>query len=183
MHLHSKKSKERFDSYDGVVLYYTGTSYSEATTQINDLPEDSHINPGFTSKELDLAIELQLLKKQVQKSEMFASSSFDTNHVRLKMILTEEQAWRIIFEQSPNGVLLSDDEGNIIYTNKAATEILGYSREEFLKMRSHDLPAEEFRDDVDPHIQGYSEVNRLSPRFIMYAKTGASDSFNSMKPA
>ena len=148
-----QKIKGKFDSYDGVVLYYTGTSYSEATTQINDLPEDSHINPGFTSKELDLAIELQLLKKQVQKSEMFASSSFDTNHVRLKMILTEEQAWRIIFEQSPNGVLLSDDEGNIIYTNKAATEILGYSREEFLKMRSHDLPAEEFRDDVDPHIQ------------------------------
>ncbi|MEW5846808.1 MAG: PAS domain S-box protein [Bacteroidota bacterium] len=139
--------------YDGVVLYYTGKAYKEIANQIGNLPEDLHIEPNFTDKELDLAIELQLFKKQMQKAETFASSSFDTNHIRLKKIITEEQAWRIIFEQSPNGVLLSDDEGNIIYTNTAATEILGYTRDEFLKMRFHDLAPKELAEQVDTNIQ------------------------------
>lgn len=148
-----QKFKEISDKYDGVTLYYTGKAYKEIVNHITNLPEVLHIEPDFSGKELELAIELQLLKKQIQKAERFASSNFDTNHIRLKKIITEEQAWRIIFEQSPNGVLLSDDEGNIIYTNTAATEILGYSRDEFLKMRFHDLAPKELSEQVDINIQ------------------------------
>lgn len=148
-----QKFKGISDKYDGVTLYYTGKAHKEIVNQIANLPGCLHIEPNFTDKELDLAIELQLLKKQMQKAEIFTSSSFDTNHIRLKKIITEEQAWRIIFEQSPNGVLLSDDEGNIIYTNTAATEVLGYSREEFLKMRFHDLVPKELSEQVDTNIQ------------------------------
>lgn len=148
-----QKFKEISLEYDGVILYYTGKAYKEIANQIVNLPESLHIEPNFTDKELDLAIELQLLKKQIQKAETFANSNFDTNHIRLKKIITEEQAWRIIFEQSPNGVLLSDDEGNIIYTNTAATDILGYSRDEFLKMRFHDLAPKELTEQVDANIQ------------------------------
>jgi len=147
------KLKEKTDNYDGVVLFFTGKHYSEIANQIAKLPESLHIEPNFSGKELELAIQLQLLKKQIQKAENFASSNFDTNHVRLKKIITEEQAWRIIFEQSPNGVLLSDDEGNIIYTNSAATDILGYTRDEFLKMRFHDLAPKELAEQVDTNIK------------------------------
>lgn len=148
-----QKYKEILDEYEGVTLYYTGKTYKEIANLTANLPESTHVEPNFSDKELDLAIELQLLKKQIQKAEAFASISFDTNHIRLKKIITEEQAWRIIFEQSPNGVLLSDDEGNIIYTNTAATEILGYTRDEFLKMRFHDLVPKELSEQVNTNIQ------------------------------
>lgn len=165
--------QKKFSKTDGVVLYYTGTADSQKKNILPSLPENLHLQSDFTAKELDLAIELEMLKKQVAKAELFTSQNFDTNHVRLKKIITEEQAWRIIFEQSPNGVLLSDDEGNIIYTNSAASNILGYSRDEFLKMRFHDLAPKELSEQVDINIQKILRGESLITEVVNIRKDGS----------
>jgi len=146
-----QKYKEILDDYEGVTLYYTGKPYKEIANLTANLSENLDIEPNFTDKELDIAIDLQLLKKQIQKAETFAGNNFDTNHIRLKKIITEEQEWRIIFEQSPNGVLLCDDEGNIIYQH-CRFRNLGYTHDEFLKMRFHDLAPKELAEQVDTNI-------------------------------
>ncbi len=48
---------------------------------------------------------------------------------------------KIISEQSPDAIFISDREGNYVYANQAACELLGYSKEEFLKMNIVDISA------------------------------------------
>lgn len=50
-----------------------------------------------------------------------------------------ETLFRTLFDSIPDAVLATDNEGHYVDVNSAASEMLGYSREEFLKMRSVDL--------------------------------------------
>ncbi|QKG80765.1 PAS domain S-box protein [Tenuifilum thalassicum] len=158
---------------DGVILFYCEKQVKNISKDFKQVPDSNILESNFTGKELDLAIELQLLKKQVEKAEKFSGREFNTNHVRLKKILPEEQAWRIIFEQSPNGVLLSDDEGNIIYTNTTAAELLGYEPEELIKMRVHELVPEDILPQVDINIQKILRCENLTTEVFNIRKDGS----------
>jgi PAS domain S-box-containing protein len=70
-------------------------------------------------------------------------------------ILTKESEaelrYRAIFEQSPFGILIIDTTGKIIEFNEAARRELGYSREEFAKLRIFDInpqSPEEIQDRI-----------------------------------
>ncbi len=51
-----------------------------------------------------------------------------------------EEKFRLLFEKSLDAILIADDEGRYIDINQAACEMLGYSREQLLKMKVSDLP-------------------------------------------
>jgi PAS domain S-box-containing protein len=62
-----------------------------------------------------------------------------------------ELRYRAIFEQSPFGILIIDTGGKIIEFNEAACTELGYSREEFAKLRLFDInpqSKEEIQDRI-----------------------------------
>lgn len=145
-------NNELQQSYNNPIIFYNGHTYREALEQYEQLEQAYFLSAGFSTRELTLTIELATLQKRIDRAALFYNDNPDSNHARLKKILTEDQAWRILFEQSPNGVLLGDENGHIIYTNKAASVILGYSAEEFLKLRFHDLVDESYRDTVDKNI-------------------------------
>ena len=46
--------------------------------------------------------------------------------------------FRVLFDQSPEAIYIHDLEGRILEANKTASEIMGYSLEEFKKMRVTD---------------------------------------------
>jgi PAS domain S-box-containing protein len=50
-----------------------------------------------------------------------------------------EQFCRTVFEQSPDGILVIDMDGNFVEFNEAAHRQLGYSREEFKSLRISDI--------------------------------------------
>jgi PAS domain S-box-containing protein len=58
-----------------------------------------------------------------------------------------------IFDQSPDGILIIDAEGNILDFNKAAHNDLGYSKEEFSKLRISDIDPVESPEEIRAHIQ------------------------------
>ncbi len=59
-----------------------------------------------------------------------------------------ELLYRTVFRQSPDGILIIDTNGNFIEFNEAAHRQLGYSREEFEKLRLSDIDAFEGPEEV-----------------------------------
>lgn len=65
-----------------------------------------------------------------------------------------EARYRILFEQSPNGVLLVDlDTGKTIEANETAYKQLGYTREEFAALRISDYEVSEKPGEIARHMQ------------------------------
>jgi two-component system, cell cycle sensor histidine kinase and response regulator CckA len=65
-----------------------------------------------------------------------------------------EARYRILFEQAPDGVVILDPgTGRIIEFNDRACNLLGYSREEFARLRVADIEVVETPEDVMAHIQ------------------------------
>ena len=64
-----------------------------------------------------------------------------------------ELKYRTLFEQSPDGILLLDVKGNILDFNTNAHSQLGYTREEFSKLRICDLDPVDTQDMIETKIQ------------------------------
>ncbi|MFQ5829465.1 MAG: PAS domain S-box protein [Candidatus Methylomirabilia bacterium] len=66
----------------------------------------------------------------------------------------EEARYRALFEQSPDGVAIIDPESTLpIEFNRTAHRQLGYSREEFAKLRVLDYEAIETSEETGAHIE------------------------------
>ncbi len=61
---------------------------------------------------------------------------------RTKELSDSEKRFRAIIEQATDAMYLTDMDGNIIDVNKQACESLGYTREEFLKLKVTELDVE-----------------------------------------
>ncbi|MGD9977106.1 MAG: PAS domain S-box protein [Bacteroidales bacterium] len=138
---------------DKPFLYYTNGIYTNEFDDFEVICKSNFIDPEFTARELELMIELTNLKRKQSLATTLSNVNKSFNHIRLKKLLSEEQAWRVLFEQSPNGILLGDSHGNIIYTNNAAGTILGYTPEELIAMRFHDLVLPDIKWQVDVNIK------------------------------
>jgi len=64
-----------------------------------------------------------------------------------------EMRYRAIFEQSPYGILLIDSEGNITDFNETAHRELGYTREEFSRLRIPDIDPFQSPEEVQTSIR------------------------------
>ncbi|MCK5221866.1 MAG: PAS domain S-box protein, partial [Candidatus Aminicenantes bacterium] len=75
-----------------------------------------------------------------------------------KVLRKNEEKYRILFELSPNGILLEDEDGNIIDTNSAFSESLGYKREELIgknvQMLAHPEVFNEVGDNIKKLLSG-----------------------------
>lgn len=157
---------------DKPFLYYADQALADRVDEFEIVGESNIVYPDFTNRELGLAIELTSIKRKQAYASAFSDRNSSSNHVRLKNIISEEQAWRILFEQSPNGILLGDDSGNILYTNQVAGEMLGYDAQELIRMQFHDLVSEELKPLVDANIQKIISGESLITEVYNYRKDG-----------
>lgn len=63
-----------------------------------------------------------------------------------------EAKYRAIFEQSPYGIVVINTEGKIIEFNETAHRELGYTREEFAKLRISDIDAVQSPEEIQASI-------------------------------
>lgn len=66
---------------------------------------------------------------------------------------TSGEDFRVLFERSPDAIYIHDFEGRILETNKAASEIMGYSPAEFRKMRVMDVTSEQAAAKVPARLE------------------------------
>ena len=75
--------------------------------------------------------------------------SDDTTRMRAEQALKEsEKKYSSYIENAPYGVFVSDENGQYLEANNAATKITGYSKEQLLKMSFKDLTPEESINDA-----------------------------------
>ncbi len=65
-----------------------------------------------------------------------------------------EKRYHILFDQSPDGILLIDQTGKVIEFNEAAHRQLGYSREEFAKLSISDIDPFANTEEIRSRIKG-----------------------------
>ena len=70
-----------------------------------------------------------------------------------KRALESKLLYETIFEQSPDGILLIDTEGAIIDFNEAAHRQLGYTREEFSRLRISDIDPIQDPEEIQTSIR------------------------------
>ena len=79
-----------------------------------------------------------------------------SEHKQTEEALQEsEERYRTLGEQASDGIFISDHQGNYVDVNSAGSKMLGYSRDEILKMSIRDLVVHEDVNRVVP------EINRL----------------------
>jgi len=85
--------------------------------------------------------------------DVVAVSIISKDITTLKKEHGAELRYRAIFEQSPNGILIIDAMGNILEFNETACRQLGYSREEFARLRVSDIDAIQSPDEIEAVIK------------------------------
>jgi len=91
-----------------------------------------------------------------ESKEVRAVSVVSKDITKMKKEGEAERRYRAIFEQSPYGILIIDTNGNIIEFNDTARRELGYSREEFAKLRLFDInpqSKQEIQDRIKEVLQ------------------------------
>jgi PAS domain S-box-containing protein len=71
-----------------------------------------------------------------------------------------EQYCRTVFAQSPDGILVIDTNGNFIEFNEAAHRQLGYTREEFGRLRISDIDPNQSLEEIQATIKEVLEKGR-----------------------
>lgn len=66
--------------------------------------------------------------------------------------------WRLILEGAPEGTLLLDARGKVVWANRRFAESLGYAREEVLGLSVWDWEATWSREDLLPMIEGLQDI-------------------------
>jgi two-component system NtrC family sensor kinase len=83
-----------------------------------------------------------------------------------------ELRYRTLFEQSPDGVVIIDEHGSIVEFNKSAYRRLGYSREEFAKLRIEDIDAFQTPEEIQASIRKVLEKGRAEFEVAHRTKSG-----------
>jgi len=68
-------------------------------------------------------------------------------------LLASEKKFRLLFDTSPDGVVLSDLDGKIISTNQTFLNMMGYTMKEILNMSFFDFVSEDDKESELPTIQ------------------------------
>ncbi|MDD1610616.1 MAG: PAS domain S-box protein [Methylococcaceae bacterium] len=102
--------------------------------------------------------------------------------------VTAETCYRQLFEQSVDGVLMLNREHRLIDANTAALQLLGYTREELLKLRLPDILAKHERPRMDaavnkmmagtPHLEEWVHVRKDGTEFPAEVSTSRLDEWN-----
>lgn len=107
-------------------------------------------------KELEkVKLENKLLRKKagISENESITIQNLKDAQFLQDLLDQGEQKYRALFELSPVGIMLEDKEGYILDVNNALCLSFGYHKEEFLKMRAHDLVVPENYDKVEENIK------------------------------
>jgi len=83
-----------------------------------------------------------------------------------------EESLRSLFESIPDMVKIHDLEGNFIFVNNNACKTMGYSNEEFLKLKHYDIDDKEFSNGFRERLNKQLENGEASFEGVQVTKNG-----------
>jgi two-component system, cell cycle sensor histidine kinase and response regulator CckA len=85
-----------------------------------------------------------------------------------------ELHFRLLVEQASDGIFVADEKGQYVDVNSAGAEMLGYSREEVLKLSIPDIVMEEELPRVPREVERLSESKLVMTEWKLRRKDGTS---------
>jgi len=89
-----------------------------------------------------------------------------------KMDIRNAEIFQVLLDNFPDMIHSVDDDGNIVYTNKTAEKLLGYTREALLSMNIKQLYADEILESVERGFADLKKQGDYSIESLMKAKDG-----------
>lgn len=84
-----------------------------------------------------------------------------------------EQSWtEVLFEAIDDAAFVHDEQGNILEANSAATQRLGYTRDELLRLNTRDIDDPEFAAGFTNRLQSQMQTGHMRCEGIHRAKDG-----------
>jgi|GEM_PF-3060489 len=114
----------------------------------------------FTEMAMDISFALDFLRKESEKKK--AEELFHLN----------AELYMNLFETSPVGIILEDVNGNIIDVNKKFCQIVGYTRDELLKMNVREFQTENKINHVEKNIKRLLAGEILDMEITSFKKGG-----------
>lgn len=102
----------------------------------------------LTAETIALTISFLILCGMIAVARVFKANE-DSKHAAV----SADARYRTFFNQSPDGVLLMDAEGNIVDYNEAVNRQLGYTREEFGRLKIADIDPVESPADISARFE------------------------------
>jgi len=78
--------------------------------------------------------------------------------------ISNANVFEIVFEHFPDIIHSVDSDGNIVFTNRKAESLLGYSRDELLSMNIRQIYADEILEKVE---EGFSQLKKQGEKVIV----------------
>ncbi|HEY3381617.1 MAG TPA: ATP-binding protein [Vicinamibacterales bacterium] len=117
--------------------------------QLTDASIERELQPFFVYAALMLGNEISSYS-QLERAHRELLVAHQTLALETAARREAEELYRILFEQSPDGVVLVDPRTKkFVHFNLAAHEHLGYTREEFATLQVTDIDAVDGADDVE----------------------------------
>jgi two-component system sensor kinase FixL len=124
-----------------------------------------------------------LLKDQLDPVILERVIRYSVQHAAsLKALQKSHDRSRLLFERSLDAILISDDRGRFVEVNGAACRLLGLSREQLLKWKWSDLPAQALHQHSQRRSEGLGELAFTKPNgercFIEFSSTQLATDLN-----
>lgn len=90
---------------------------------------------------------------------------------RLRQLADEARRWRLLFDRSKDGIVVLDRAGRVREANQRYCEMLGYARDELLRLSVWDFDAVHTRDHLEHRARTVSVARARSSRRSTAART------------
>jgi two-component system cell cycle sensor histidine kinase/response regulator CckA len=133
----------------------------ETLRAIREGDVDSLVIPGADGEEVRLLVSAQESMKAAKESRLALLSVIEDQNAAVEALRESEERFRLLFEQSPDGIVILDPEtARPLEFNEAAHLKLGYSREEFARLTISDIEVDEAPDETKARIAGVFKKGR-----------------------
>ncbi len=153
-----------FSELTWIVAAYSRGDYA-ATTKIRYREFESimQLIQGMGQKIVD---QLRQLKESNQELERRVSE-------RTNALAASEAHFRLLVEQSPDGIFLADRDGCYLDVNSVGAAMLGYTRQEILERSLSDVLSASERPRLAPTIGSFANGQVLSSEWLFVRKDGS----------
>lgn len=80
-------------------------------------------------------------------------------------LMRSEKKWKLLFDSAPDGIVISDLEGNFISTNQAFRNLLGYDHHDVVRMNFKDISPEKYPNDEGDFINNALKSDQVFSSF------------------